>query len=128
MSAHEELSHIFTKKASKDANGQPEYQSNIHGNIKSSNIFIENAGQNANYQPIVLFSDRASTNKPTNDHFSIANVIHELVCGMRINKLDGGKLLYHYRVKNSTYFSTIQSLVEKSKTAPTVESVNEEKK
>ena len=65
MSAHEELSQIFTKKASKDANGQPEYQSNIHGNIKSSNIFIENAGQNANYQPIVLFSDPPINKAPS---------------------------------------------------------------
>jgi hypothetical protein len=32
-----------------------------HGNIKASNVFVECAGQNTNYAPYLLFSDRAIT-------------------------------------------------------------------
>ena len=43
LSAHEELTQLFSKRycAEKD---QMEPIPNIHGNIKASNIFIENAG------------------------------------------------------------------------------------
>ena len=69
--------------------------SNIHGNIKAANIFIESSGQNANYEPIVILSDRVTVNQPTNDQFAFANVIHELVCGMRIICFDNDRILYH---------------------------------
>lgn len=69
--------------------------SNIHGNIKASNIFIESSGQNANYEPIVILSDRVTMSQPTNDQFAFANVIHELVSGMRIICFDNDRILYH---------------------------------
>ena len=66
LSAHEEMSGLFRKKwvASSDTMFPI---SNIHGNLKPSNIFIENAGQNTNYEPVVIFSDRVTLSKPTND-------------------------------------------------------------
>ena len=87
---------------------------NLHGNIKATNIFIENAGQNTNYEPVIIFSDRVTLSQPTNDQFALANVIHELICGMRINRLDNGKLLLHAKVKNSPYFRHVENLVKKS--------------
>ena len=68
---------------------------NFHGNIKMTNIFVEYCGQNNNYAPNIVFSDRAAIMSPTDDNKSLANVIHELVSGTKINTLPGGKPLYH---------------------------------
>lgn len=76
---------------------------------------------------MVIFSDRATLSKPTNDFFAVANVIHELICGMRINKLDSGKYLIHHRVKNSKHFRDIQALIKKSEQPYTVSEVLEER-
>lgn len=43
LSAHEELALVFSKRYNAESD-QYEPVTNIHGNIKSSNIFIENAG------------------------------------------------------------------------------------
>lgn len=51
-------------------------------------------------------------NKPVNDDFAIANVIHELVSGMRINRLENGKFLFHAKVKNSAYFNHVERLLK----------------
>ena len=59
LAAEQELSQLFRKSQSLD-NKDPVPVANIHGNIKASNIFIENAGQNACYEPVVIFSDQAS--------------------------------------------------------------------
>ena len=107
LAAEQELSQLFRKSQSLD-NKDPAPVANIHGNIKASNIFIENAGQNASYEPVIIFSDQASLSQPTNDSFAIANVIHELISGMRINLHQNGKWIYHYRVKNSPYFRHIE--------------------
>ena len=119
MSAQEELAQLFAKLQSA---GQAEAEAvpNLHGNTKATNIFIENAGQNTNYEPVIIFSDRVTLSQPTNDQFALANVIHELICGMRINRLDNGKLLLHAKVKNSPYFRHVESLVKKSQTPITI--------
>ena len=51
---------------------------------------------------------------PTDDNKSLANVIHELVGGTKINTLPGGKPLYHFKVKNTKSFKYIQQLIAKS--------------
>ena len=98
-----------------EGNGMAQKSSlSFHGNIKPSNIFVEYSGQNNNYAPNIIFSDRASILKPTDDNKALANLIHELVSGLKINSLPSGKLLYHYKVKNSQYFKYIQKLFAKS--------------
>lgn len=59
--------------------------------------------------------------KPTNDYFAIANVIHELISGVRIHKLPNGKLMYHAKVKNSAFFRHVEQLVHASQHFSTVE-------
>ena len=86
----------------------------FHGNIKMTNIFVEYCGQNNNYAPNIVFSDRASIMGPSDDNKSLANIIHELVSGTKINKLPGGKPLYHFKVKNTKWFKYIQQLIAKS--------------
>ena len=61
--------------------------------------------------------------KPINDDFAFANVIHELVSGMRINKLDSGKYLFHAKVKNSPYFKHVERLINQAAQSKTVDSV-----
>ena len=93
----------------------------FHGNIKPSNVFVEYSGQNNNYTPNIIFSDRASIEKPSDDNKALANLIHELVSGLKINSLPSGKLLYHFKVKNSQYFKYVQRLVAKSEATQTYE-------
>ena len=107
----EKLNYCITE----EGNGMAQKSSlSFHGNIKPSNIFVEYSGQNNNYAPNIIFSDRASILKPTDDNKALANLIHELVSGLKINSLPSGKLLYHYKVKNSQYFKYIQKLFAKS--------------
>ena len=72
-----------------------------------TNIFVEYCGQNNNYAPNIVFSDRAAIMAPGDDNKSLANIIHELVSGTKINKLPGGKPLYHFKVKNTKWFKYI---------------------
>ena len=100
----EKLSHCIFEEGN---NQEKRTNLTFHGNIKASNIFVEYSGQNNNYAPSIIFSDRASIMKATDDNKSLANIIHELVCGLKINSLPSGKLLYHFKVKNSQYFKYI---------------------
>ena len=69
----------------------------------------------------MIFSDRVALTQATNDQFALANVIHELISGMRLNKLLSGKLMFHAKVKNSPYFRHIETLVRKSLAPVTVQ-------
>ena len=53
--------------------------------------------------------------KITNDSWAFANLIHELISGMKINILDNGKKLIHQKVKYSPYYDQVCDLLDKSR-------------
>lgn len=82
-----------------------------HGNLKLSNVFVEFAdrrvGEVTQKVPVLVISDRCLVGRPTTDPKAVANMMHQLVCGMQITFNPDGTPYYHHKVKNSPFFKQI---------------------
>ena len=59
MTAHSEMDKICFARSNLGDEPKKNVFTSWHGNIKPSNVFVECSGQNANYMPYLVFSDRA---------------------------------------------------------------------